>query len=162
MRTKINRKNKKKNNCMDFSSDKLATSHTRKFGHGYQRKNLKRETESLPIVAQNNAIRTNYVKAKIDKTQQNSRCRLYGDRNETINYILTECSTLALREYKTRYHWVGIHWELCKKFQFDHTKKWYMHNPESVLKNETYKILWDFEIQTDHLISTRRPAFVPV
>ena len=33
--------------------------------------NLKRETESLLIVAQNNAIRTNYVKVKIDKTQLN-------------------------------------------------------------------------------------------
>ena len=29
-----------------------------------------------------------------------------------------------------------------------------MHNPEYVLENETHKILWDFEIQTDHLIST--------
>ena len=24
-----------------------------------------------------------------------------------------------------------------------------MHNPESVLKNETHKLLWDIEIQTD-------------
>ena len=46
-----------------------------------------------------------------------------------------------------------IHWELCKKYKFDHTNKWYMHNPESVLKNETLKILWDFEIQIDHLVS---------
>ncbi len=29
-----------------------------------------------------------------------------------------------------------------------------MHKPESVLDNETHKILWDSEIQTDHLIST--------
>ncbi len=36
-----------------------------------------------------------------------------------------------------------IHWELCKKFEFDHANKRYMHNPESVLENETYKILWD-------------------
>ena len=42
---------------------------------------------------------------------------------------------LAQREYKTRHDWVGnmIHWELFKKLKFDHTKKWYMHNPESVL-----------------------------
>ena len=40
--------------------------------------NLKRETESLPIAAQNNAIRTNHIKARIDKTQQNSKCRLCG------------------------------------------------------------------------------------
>ena len=36
---------------------------------------LKRETESLLIAEQNKAIKTNYVKAKIDKTQQNSKCR---------------------------------------------------------------------------------------
>ena len=34
--------------------------------------NFKRETESLPIAEQNNAIRTNYVKTKIDETQQYS------------------------------------------------------------------------------------------
>ena len=32
-----------------------------------------------------------------------------------------------------------------------------MHNPESVLKNKLHKILWAFEMQTDHLISARRP-----
>ena len=32
-----------------------------------------------------------------------------------------------------------------------------MYNPEFVLENETHKHLWDFEIQTDHLISARRP-----
>ena len=31
--------------------------------------NFKRETESLLIVAQNNTIRTNHIKARIDKTQ---------------------------------------------------------------------------------------------
>ena len=29
-----------------------------------------------------------------------------------------------------------------------------MHNPESVLENETHKILRDFEIQIYHLITT--------
>ena len=27
-----------------------------------------------------------------------------------------------------------------------------MHKPEFVLENKTRRILWDFEIQTDHLI----------
>ena len=40
--------------------------------------------------------------------------------------------------------------------------KWYMHYPESVLESETHKILWDFEIQTDHLISARGPDLVIV
>ena len=65
--------------------------------------NLIRETESLINAAQNNAIRTNYIKAKIDKTQQNSKCRLCGKRDETVNHVLCECSKLAQREYKTRH-----------------------------------------------------------
>ena len=64
--------------------------------------NLKRETKSLLIAAQNNAIRTNHIKARIDKTQQNSRCRLCGDRDEMINHIISECSKLIQKEYKTR------------------------------------------------------------
>ena len=35
-----------------------------------------------------------------------------------------------------------------------------MHNPEPVLENDSHKLLWDFDIQTDHLISTRRPDLV--
>ena len=46
--------------------------------------NLKREIKSLLLAAQNNAIRTNYNKVKIDKMQQNSKCRLCCERNETI------------------------------------------------------------------------------
>ena len=38
--------------------------------------------------------------------------------------------------------------------------KWYMHNPASVLENGTHKLLWDFDIQTDHLISARRPDLI--
>ena len=41
------------------------------------KRNLERETKSLLIAAQNNAIRTNHIKARIDKIQQNSKCSLY-------------------------------------------------------------------------------------
>ena len=79
-----------------------------------------------------------------------------------IIIIISECSKLAQKEYKTRHNWVGkvIHWEMCKKFKFDHTNKWYMHNPAPVLENDTHKLLWDFDIWTDHLISTRRPDLI--
>ena len=32
-----------------------------------------------------------------------------------------------------------------------------MHKLESIPDNETHKILWDFEIQTDHVIPAKRP-----
>ena len=35
-----------------------------------------------------------------------------------------------------------------------------MHNPASVPENDTHKLLWDFEIQTGHLISARQPDLI--
>ena len=64
--------------------------------------NLKRETESLLKAARDNAIRTNHITARIHKTQQNSKCRLCSDRDETINHIISECCKLAQKDYKTR------------------------------------------------------------
>ena len=121
--------------------------------------NLKREPKSLLIAAQDNAIRTTHIKVRIDKTQQNSKCRLCDDRYETINRIISECSKLAQKEYKARHNRIGkvFHREMCKEFKFDHTNKWYMHKPAPVLENDTHKLLWDFNIQTDHLIPARRP-----
>ena len=35
-----------------------------------------------------------------------------------------------------------------------------MHNPAPVQENDTHKLLWDFDIKTYHLISTRRPDLI--
>ena len=116
------------------------------------------------MVAQSNANRINCVKAKIKKRQQNRKCRLYGDEDEAITYIISECYKLAQTEYKAKRDWFGkaIHWKLCKKFKFAYTNQWYMYNPEFVRETKTHNILWDFEIQTDHPISARRSDLVIV
>ncbi len=92
---------------------------------GVKKGKLWRKTESLLIAAQNNAIRTNHITARIDKMERNSKYRLCGDRDETINHIISECNKFALKTYKTRYDWVGkvINWEMGKKFKFDHMNK---------------------------------------
>ena len=61
-----------------------------------------------------------------------------------------------------QHDWVGnmMPWELCKRLKLDQSDRWHMYNSESVLENKTQKILWDFEIQTDHQIPTRRPDSV--
>ena len=58
---------------------------------------------------------------------------LYGERDETINHLISACSKLEHKEYQTRFDWVGkvVHMELCKTSKFDHKKKWYIQNPES-------------------------------
>ena len=78
--------------------------------------------------------------------------------------IISEYSKLAQKEYKMRHDWVGkvIYNEMCEKFKFHHTNKWYMHNPAPVLENDTHKLLWDLDIHTDHLISARRPDLIIV
>ena len=62
-----------------------------------------------------------------------------------------KCSKLAQKKYKARHDLLGkgIHWEICKKFKFDHTNKWYMNNPAPVQENDTHKLLGDFDIHTD-------------
>ena len=49
------------------------------YGYLKRKGNLKRETESLLMTAQNIAMRTNYIELKIDNTQQNIYCTLCGN-----------------------------------------------------------------------------------
>ena len=56
---------------------------------------LKREIESLIVAAQNQSIRTNLVKAKIDKSQGDSLCRVCRKVDESIDHIVSGFSKLA-------------------------------------------------------------------
>ena len=129
-----------------------------------QNGDLKRETESLIVAAQNQSIRTNLAKAKIDKSQGDSLCRVCRKLDESIDHIASGCSKLAEKEYKRRHDNLGkiVHWKFARKCNFEAGDKWYEHEPESVLENEDYKILWDFSIQTDHVIEARRPDLIVV
>ena len=63
---------------------------------------LKREMESL-IAAKDQAIRTNYIKIMIDMSQEDPKCRMCEQNNETISHIVSECPKLAQKEYKKRH-----------------------------------------------------------
>ena len=94
----------------------------------------------------------------MNKTQQNSKYKLYDNGDKTINPMMSECSKLVQKEYKTRQQSVGkeIHWKMCKKFKSDYMNTWYKHSPEYVIENETHKLLMDFKIPTDPFISAWR------
>ena len=51
-----------------------------------RRGNLKRETKSVLIVAENNAVRASCIK---------ENCRLCRDRNEKVNHSISKCSKLS-------------------------------------------------------------------
>ena len=53
-----------------------------------------------------------------------------------------------------------IHCEVCRKLVFDLNEKRYKHEPEIVVENDSWKILWDVTIQTDHVIEAERLEIV--
>ena len=59
-----------------------------------QNADLKRETGSLIVAAQNQSIRTNLVKAKIDKSQRDSLFRVCRKVDESIDQIVSGRSKL--------------------------------------------------------------------
>ena len=72
---------------------------------------LKKEAESFWIRAQNNAIRNNYIKDKICKTQDTCKCRFTVQRERE-----REREREIFNEYKRRQDCVGT----FKRLNFDH------------------------------------------
>ena len=76
--------------------------------------------------------------------------------------MIAECKKLAQKEYKQRHDNIAriVHLKLCQKFGLVDEVKCYNHKPTSVVENDRVKMLWDFNIQTDHVIQHRRPDIV--
>ena len=81
-----------------------------------QNGDLKRETKSLMVATQNQTIRTNLVKAKMEKNQGDSLCRVCRKVDESIDHIVSGCK-LAQKECKRRYDNLGeiVRWKLARK-----------------------------------------------
>ena len=77
--------------------------------------------ESLIVAAQNQIIGANLVKAKIDKSQQDSLSRVCRKTDEGIDHIVSGCSKLAQKEYKRRHDNLAKieHWKLARKCNFE-------------------------------------------
>ena len=82
---------------------------------------MKRKRECLIAAAQNESIRTNLVKGKIDKSQGNSLRRLCRKVDESIYHIVSGCGKLAQKEYMRRQGNLGkiVHWKLARKCNFE-------------------------------------------
>ena len=92
------------------------------------------------------------ISSTILTTGKSPLCRICGTRNETISHIVSECGKLPLKKHKQRHDKVGKHvyWQFREKLGVNRAR--YEHEPESVVENENFKILWDFTIQCDHMI----------
>ena len=102
---------------------------------------LKKETEGFLITAQDQALRTNAIKAKIDKVTEDSKCRSCKEKDETIDHLISSCSKIAQTDYKVRHNKVAsmLYWNLCKKYHLSASEKWWEHNVEKVLQMKKSK-----------------------
>ena len=119
---------------------------------------LKVGTEALLCAAQEQAIRTNYMKYHIDKTSESSLCRLCGKKGESVQHITSGCEKLAQKEYNIRHD----NWDFCKNNGLEHSEEWYDHAPEGAVENEEIRVLWYINIQCDNLIEARRPDLIVI
>ena len=79
-------------------------------------------------------------------------------QRQTVSHIVSGCSKLAQKVYKKIHDNVArvVRWDLSGKYGLDWSDKWYNHVPESVLENESYKLLWNYNVRADHNIEARR------
>jgi len=125
---------------------------------------LKIETEALITAAQEQALNTKSHQARVLKTSKDARCRLCKTADETVTHILTGCSKIAQTEYMKRHNAVAavVHKHACQEYGIPTVKQAWLHKPQAVTETERVKILWDFEIRTDHIIPARRPDMVVI
>ena len=120
-------------------------------------------TEGLLIAAQDQALSTRAM-WHVYFAANSPLCRLCGGYDKTVEHLVSGCSFLAVSQYITRHNNVSkfIHWSLCAKFSLDYCESSWNHYPLSVVENDEVKLLWDFNIWTDKVISARCPDIIVI
>jgi hypothetical protein len=65
---------------------------------------VKAETESEIVAAQDQALQTKYYATKILNTETDSKCRLCQQFDETIEHIISACPVLEFKEQYIKRH----------------------------------------------------------
>ena len=121
------------------------------------------ETEGFLLAAQDQALRKRALQ-NVFSPSFSLDCWLCNSQGETVEQLVSGCTQLAGMQYKTTHDNVAkfLHWLLCGKYDMQREHHWWKHNPDSVVENNSVKILWDFNIFVDHVISARQPDTVVI
>lgn len=119
------------------------------------------ETEGFINAIQGQVIPTrNRRKFILKEDLPSDKCRLCQTTTESIQHLTAGCTYFAPRDYLNRHNQVAgvIHQELCVQMGLLTAKvPYYKYQPQTVLENESWKILWDLIITTDRTVSHNRP-----
>ena len=129
---------------------------------------MTKSTESYLVAAQEQALRTNAVRANIYKEQDedgpvvSGLCRLC--KKKTVAHIIGTCQVLTGGPITVRHDKMGsrIHWELCKKYGVECSARWYEHKPQAVCQNASGEVTlyWDQHIATGFPVVHNKPDVV--
>jgi hypothetical protein len=122
--------------------------------------NIKGETESTVVAAQDQALSANYFKNKILKDEVDSKCRLCKQHKETIDHLTSGCPILAKNEYLMRHYKVGahLHYSTYKALGIEMTDKWYTYTPKPVCEHEDVTVLQNQGVHTNRAV--KRPDII--
>ena len=95
-------------------------------GTGWTNGELKKENKAFIMAAQDQALRTNAIKTKIEKTANDSKCRLCKEKEETFDHLVSASSKTTQTDYKERLNKIAsiLRWNLCKKYHLPAAGKW--------------------------------------
>jgi hypothetical protein len=118
-------------------------------------RDIKGETESTIVAAQDQAVSTNCFKRKILKEEIESRCRLCKEYEETTDHLTSGCLILAKSKYVIRHDRVCTHLRcsICKTLGIEATENWYSHIPKPIFQHKDITELWNQGVQTDRGVS---------
>ena len=102
--------------------------------------NLKVQTGATICAAQEQALRTNFTKSKIDKTSRNPSCRMCTEgRGETVQHVnVKNQRSVKIREDMTQLQKL-VHWKLREKYKLERKEKWHKHCPSGVVEDDDVK-----------------------
>ena len=99
------------------------------------------------FAAQEQALRTNSIKAKIGKQQVSSKCSLCWTKEETVMHLVNGWP--SWHRNSTKEDVAGrVHWELCKKHGLEGSDRWYEHTPADAVEN--------YEVNCTGILSSRQ------
>ena len=116
------------------------------------------------MAAQEQALRTRWFRAKIQKEDVSPKCRLCDEGDETVRHLSAGCSKLSKGPYKRRHDRMGlrVYWEICKQFGIDCSEKWFEEVPDTVRKRKDgeIEVWWDRPIETTVKLDHNRPDII--
>jgi hypothetical protein len=126
---------------------------------------LKAGTESEIVTAQDQVLRTKYHATKILQAENDSKCRLCHQFEETADHIMSACPVLAKEQYIKRHDRVcaQIRFNICKELGVElHSELLYEHVPKSVEKSQVGKVttVRIRQVQTDRTIPNNKPDII--